>query len=60
MSTQLVIVHKPMFKAKPYRVEKHYFDDSGYCFREDKMTWLEFATKKQAETALKELESNQA
>ena len=56
MKTELVIVHKPVFK-KSYRVERHYFDDSGYCYKEDKYTWLEFATKEQAEIALKELEA---
>lgn len=59
MKTKLVIVHKPVFKFKPYRIEKHYFDESGFCFREDKPTWLEFATKDQAKKALKELKATE-
>ena len=57
MKTALVISHKIHLKYKPYRVEKHYFDDNDFCYKEVKYTWLEFDTEQEATNALKELEA---
>ena len=57
MKTELVIEHKPVFKKSYWIVKKH-FDTTGYCYREDNLTWLQFATKQEAIQALKkELEA---
>jgi hypothetical protein len=57
MKTALVVSHKTHLKYKPFRVEKHYFDNDGFCYKEEKYTWLEFNTEQEAKNALQELEA---
>ena len=40
---------------KRFRIEKHYIDETGFVFREDKYTWLEFKSLNEAEVELSKM-----
>ena len=53
MKSKLVIKHIPTMKR--FRIEKHYIDETGFVFREDKYTWLEFKSLNEAEVELSKM-----
>ena len=53
MKTQFVINHIPSMKR--WRIEKHYYDENGFVFKEDKYTWLEFKTLQEAQVELSKM-----
>ena len=40
---------------KRWRIEKHYYDENGFVFKEDKYTWLEFKTLQEAQVELSKM-----